>query len=275
MAEEAKSLATVQGYEGSVRGVGVEIPTTGDADGPKVCERSLDRLSEALAAVMGGEIYKDDGGALVFGVRAGKYVVGDVAYAHAGCTSNLTDDATNYIYLTLANLIAGNAVTVSAVGFPTPSTTPHIPLGTIVAADGAYTHANIDNSYRMRSMISALPGLAGPLKLTLTGVDGEDGTGTMSIQVKNLAGVNQAGRFRIRVWMGTASYGAPVADTDFSVGTGTQLAEIVADADYEVITDATGLVVMDIDLAADGTVHVMAEIDGRIYTASLAITGNP
>ena len=30
----------------------------------------------------------------------------------------------------------------------------------------------------------------------------------------------------------------------------------------------------DFDAYADGTLYVMAEIDGRIYSASIAITGN-
>ena len=81
-------------------------------------------------------------------------------------------------------------------------------------------------------------------------------------------------RANLRVWIADAEYSEPDAQTDFSVTTGEQLREIEANADYEVITDATGLAVMNIDAATDKTVYVMAEIDGRIFTGSVAITGN-
>ena len=109
--------------------------------------------------------------------------------------------------------------------------------------------------------------------ITLEGIDNTDGTGEMSIQVTDAAGNALAQRFRVRTWLSTSAYGAPVAQTDFSLATGTQLREITANADYEVISDATGLVEMWI-VAADGTYYVMAEVDGRIYSGSVAITGN-
>ena len=109
--------------------------------------------------------------------------------------------------------------------------------------------------------------------IRLTAQDDADGTGKMALHVQDAAGNDLAGRFRIRTWIGTAAYGAPAAQTDFSVADGTELQEVEANADYEVISDAAGLVDMDIT-AADGTYHVMAEVDGRIYSGSIAITGN-
>jgi len=110
--------------------------------------------------------------------------------------------------------------------------------------------------------------------LALSGTDDTDGTGTMDIQAKDAAGNDLAERFLIRVWIADAEFSEPDAQTDFSVTTGEQMREIEADADYEAIADATGLVTMNIDTAGDKTVYVMAEIDGRIYTGSVAITGN-
>ena len=108
--------------------------------------------------------------------------------------------------------------------------------------------------------------------IALTGTDDKDNTGTMSIQVRDAAGNNLAQRSRVRTWISTSDYGAPVARTDFSVTTGTELQEVEANADYEVITDATGKVVMNIDEGGAGTVYVMAEVNGRIYSAQLDIT---
>jgi len=110
--------------------------------------------------------------------------------------------------------------------------------------------------------------------ITVTGEDLGNGTGGATIQVKDAAGNNLAQIFRVRTWLSTSDFGAPVADTDFSVATGTELREIVANADYEVISNVGGTAAMTIDTVADGTYYVMAEIDGRIYSGSVAITGN-
>jgi len=110
--------------------------------------------------------------------------------------------------------------------------------------------------------------------LNLTGQNDGDGTGTMTIQARDAANNNLAERFRVRAWIADAQWSEPDAQTDFSVTTGEQLRELEANADYEVISDANGTVVMNIDTAADKTVYVMAEIDGRICTGSVAITGN-
>jgi hypothetical protein len=107
--------------------------------------------------------------------------------------------------------------------------------------------------------------------LTLTGSDDADGTGTVSIQVKDAAGNALAGTFLIRTWIGTADdYGAD-ALSDYSVSTGTAKEEVVANAEYLVVTDATGLAVMNIDNAGPGTVYAWAAINGKVL-ASGAIT---
>ena len=84
-------------------------------------------------------MFKD--GTNTFGVRAGKVMVGDtgVEFDQASGQS-LTNDATNYIYLT-----AGGTLTVNTTGFPDPSATPHLPLATI--AVGSVSEAQIDDEY--------------------------------------------------------------------------------------------------------------------------------
>ena len=77
-------------------------------------------------------MYKD--GALTYGVLPGKWFNGDAVVTYAGSTGNaLTDDATNYIYLT-----ASGTLTINTTGFPLPSNTQHIRLAAITTASGAY-----------------------------------------------------------------------------------------------------------------------------------------
>jgi hypothetical protein len=213
-------------------------------------------------------------GALTYGVFAGKYMNGTTEVNYAGSTGNaLTDDQTNYIYLTAAGTLTKNTT-----GFPDEGTTPHVPLATILTASGVYDHTDITDC-RGRAMWSVLAGIsAANLQdriptITLTGTDDADGTGYMEIQVKDSGGNSLSQRFLIRTWIADAEFSEPDAQTDFSVTTGEEMQEIEANADYEVISDATGYVKMNID-TSDKTVYVMAEIDGRIYTGSVAITGN-
>lgn len=212
--------------------------------------------------------------ALTYGVFAGKYMHGTTEVNYAGSTGNaLTDDTTNYIYLTAAGTLTKNTT-----GFPDEGTTPHIPLATILTASGAYAHTDITDM-RGRAIFSVLHGIQ-PATLqdrvptiTLTGTDDGDGTGYMELQVKDSGGNSLSERFLIRTWIADAEYSEPDAQTDFSVTTGEEMRELEANADYEVISNASGYVKMNID-TSDKTVYVMAEIDGRIYTGSVAITGN-
>ncbi len=248
-------------------------------------------------------VYRD--GSLTFGVRPGTAGDGETAYSYAGSTANeLTDDATNYIYLDIDS--AELRLVCNTTGLPGASATPHIPLATIITADGGYGFDDITDlrASAVFALLSAMTaanantlvagsasnadalhvhsaaGLQDAVQdlmptIMLTGTDEADGTGGMSIEVKDAAGNNLTQRFRVRTWLSTSDFGAPVADNNFGVGVaGTELREITANADYEAITDATGLVEMAMNVAVDGTYYVMAEIDGRIYSGSVAITGN-
>jgi len=259
--------------------------------------RQRHRVLAILKAVNALRVYKD--GDLTFGVRAGRFMNGDAAVDYAGASAQaLTNNDTNYVYLT-----AAGTLTVNTTGFPTPSTTPHVPLATIVTAAGTYDVDDITD-YRTRAIFSAISamtapnantlvgagnadtlhvhaaaGLASALQdampsLALSGTNDADGTGSMDIQVKDAAGNNLEQFFRIRVWIADAEHSEPDAQSDFSVTYGEMLRVIEADADYEVITNSGGSATMNIDTATDKTVYVMAEIDGRIYTGGVAITGN-
>ena len=105
--------------------------------------RVLKSLPQAL------RVFKD--GDLTFGVRAGEFLDGATLREYAGADAqSLTDDATNYVYLT-----AAGALTKNTTGFPT---TPHVPLATIVTASGGYAHDDITDC-RSRSAFQVVGGL--------------------------------------------------------------------------------------------------------------------
>ncbi|MFW6133077.1 MAG: hypothetical protein ACOC8F_04215 [Planctomycetota bacterium] len=117
--------------------------------------KMLYRLLDVARRAGDLRVYKD--GALSCGVRAGRFMAGDVAVDFPGATGQaLSDNALNAVYLTVD--AGAPALTVSTDGFPDPSTTPHLPLATIATADGAYAHADITD-YRGRALLSACDGL--------------------------------------------------------------------------------------------------------------------
>ena len=108
------------------------------------------------------------------------------------------------------------------------------------------------------------------LLVTLT--DSTGNTGVATIQAKDAADNDLAQRFLARVWIADAAYSEPDAQTTFNAGIGEIFKEWEENAWQDVISDATGKMVFTIEVSAPKTVHVMAEIDGRIYTKSVAIT---
>jgi len=160
-------------------------------------------------------VYKD--GALTFGVRPGRYFNGDTAVNYAGATAQaLTNNQTNYIYLTAAGVL-----TVNTTGFPLPSVTPHIPLATITTSAGEYSINDGDIvDYRGRAFLHArahvvtdtTPSLGGDLdvnghKITSianTNVEIEpDGTGG----VKLGSGATASGDYAVAEGASTAAGG--------------------------------------------------------------------
>lgn len=190
-------------------------------------------------------VYKD--GALTFGVRAGAFLDGPALRAYAGATAQaLTNNATNYVYLTTAG-----ALTVDTAGFPV---TPHVPLATIVTSGGAYDFANLADC-RGRAMFRPVGGLA----ITASAESANGRTVTIT---------GGPYRQRIRVWIATADFGSPDATGNtFALVTGTQLAQVVANADYTLITDGTGVAAFTITIAGAATRYVLAEVDGRIISS--------
>ena len=108
--------------------------------------------------------------------------------------------------------------------------------------------------------------------LDMTGTDDTDNTGTCLIQATDAAGNSLAERVLVHVWIADADFSEPDAQTDLSILTGEQLYETEANADYTVISNASGLVNMNIDAGGAKTVYVMAMCGGRIYSEQIDIT---
>jgi len=165
-----------------------------------------------------------------------------------------------------AGAITGTTITGTTLTDGTISTTAGAVTGALNISGATVTYRAIAAADLASALQDAVPYAA------ITGVDNTDGTGSVTIQVRDAAGNALAGRFLLRVWVSTAAYGAPAAITGFAVTTGTQAQEVVANADRWVITDANGVVVMSLSDAA--THHVMAHGAGGVLGyISQAVTG--
>jgi len=120
-------------------GQGVLYVSTGESPYYTNFYKMLYRLLDVARRAGDLRVYKD--GDLTFGVRAGMYLNADAAVSYAGAAAQaLTDDATNYLYLT-----ADGTLTKNTTGFPVPSVTPHIRLATI--ATGSASGAGVSGEY--------------------------------------------------------------------------------------------------------------------------------
>lgn len=102
-----------------------------------------------------------------------------------------------------------------------------------------------------------------------------DGAAYVTMQLKDVQGNNLAARGVVHFWFAqSAAWAAPADLGTLSVTTGTLLTADLADADSRVLTDATGLAVLKLQLASSpGTVHAHAHVNGLPKTANAAITG--
>ena len=115
--------------------------------------KMLRRLLDVARRAGDLRVYKDGG--LTFGVRAGSFMDDRTVRAVAASAGNaLTNNATNYIYLT-----AAGALTVNTTGFPDPRTAPHVRLATVVTSAGAYAHEDIADG-RGSALFSSGAGVA-------------------------------------------------------------------------------------------------------------------
>ena len=119
------------------------------------------------------------------------------------------------------------------------------------------------------AVIAAVPAV------TVSAEDGADGTAGITVQVNDQNGTAVAYNCLVRLWLADTVMTAPDATnkTAFAVGTGVELEEVTAQGDYRLLTDATGTLVATLT-AADGTYYVMVEVDGKVSSAEITVTGN-
>lgn len=80
-----------------------------------------------------------DNPSLTYGVFSGSFSFGAATLTYAGGTGTLTNDATNYVYLTVA---ATPVLTDNTTGFPT---TPHVPIAVVLT--GTASAAAVTSEY--------------------------------------------------------------------------------------------------------------------------------
>jgi len=136
-------------------------------------------------------------------------------------------------------------------------------------ADSLHTHATagIEAGAITGSKLSdAVQDAMANLNVTSGGEVGD--THTVTIQARDFSDNNTAERFLVRVWVDDAEYGAPDATGNtVTVTTGTIYETRTANADYLIVSDANGTVVITLTVSGAATRYVMAEIDGRVYSS--------
>lgn len=111
------------------------------------------------------------------------------------------------------------------------------------------------------------------ITLDITSVDGTDGTAAVTIQAQDLAGNDLAANVLIRAWTAATSMGAVAASEELAVASDALiLTEHTANADIDILTDATGEAVLTITDAA-GTYYLMTECQGIVTSTTITITG--
>lgn len=113
---------------------------------------------------------------------------------------------------------------------------------------------------------SALSEAAG-LTVTVANATVPDGDAIVTIQS------TRSGRQALNVWFAATAFAAAADLGELTATTGTIVTEHTTDSLCVVVTDANGLAVLSLALAADGTVHAHAERNGILATGSAAITG--
>jgi len=124
----------------------------------------------------------------------------------------------------------------------------------------------------MMGVENALTAIAAS-SLEVTAVDETDGTATLTLQAKAIDGSDLAENVLFRVWVGGADDFGVDAITGITIDTGTSKEAVTANAEYLVITDATGEAVLTLNNGGAGTIYAWAELAGNIYpTDAIVIT---
>lgn len=113
-------------------------------------------------------------------------------------------------------------------------------------------------------------------QLAITVADDEDDTGTITLQVQDASGVDQAAQFLVEVWV-DADGGAPGSSIGtITVSTGTTVQTVTSNAHYRILTNASGTIVLGITPSAvPDDVYVTAVLASKVYAANATIADAP
>jgi hypothetical protein len=146
-----------------------------------------------------------------------------------------------------------------------------------MAIDETFTQREVRDPRKLAPKLDAISAVVADVPvLSVTSVDGEDGTASITVQANDGNGVALASKYLVSVWVSGTDGGAPNASagqTAFAVATGVEIAEVTDLAEYRVLTDATGTAVITLT-GADATYYVMAECVGKVASGASVITGN-
>ena len=232
-----------------------------------------------LAAVNQLRVVKD--GDDTFGVWSGLFMNDETAVSYVGAaTQALTNDDTNYIYLTPTGTL-----TVNITGWPA---TRHIPLATIAvgtesAAEvtGKYDHVDIVD-YRTRAIFQ-VPGLADGVVAVATCVAAvqdlmpnilitpsaeDENVITVTIQARDAGNASLAEQVKVSVWASVAAGGVPATVGAWDVTTGVIHTTGTAHAAYDLISDSSGTIVFTITEAGADTAIINTEFDGKVTSST-------
>jgi len=131
-----------------------------------------------------------------------------------------------------------------------------------------------DNVWLVRVMMgveSSIAYAAAPTSLEVTAVDNTDGTATLTVQALAFDGTDLAASVLTRVWVGTADDLGVDAITGITIATGTSKEVVTANAEYLVITDATGLAELTLNNGGAGTIYAWVESSSVIYPSGAIV----
>jgi hypothetical protein len=113
--------------------------------------------------------------------------------------------------------------------------------------------------------VAALP------SLDVSAVDGTDGTAALTVQALDVDDTDYEANVFTRIWVGGADDFGADAITGITATTGTLKEAVTANAEYLVISDATGTIELALDNGGAGTIYAWAEIGGKIYPSGAIV----
>lgn len=127
---------------------------------------------------------------------------------------------------------------------------------------------------QLEGTLPSTPNILTTVAIANTGTP--DGVAHVTGQIQDVAGASLTGYYVCWAWFATSGAWAAPADlgTLTALTGSTILKEHTDDALVQFVTKSDGTWGLELDTAADGTVHVHVLVAGKAATANVAITGN-